>query len=414
MDQRQRDFVPVASSDEVERVERERAAKQEELKEQVKAITAERDKASGQDREELDKRLKSIEESIRILEAEPLPFETIYAVQEASDIGDAAIQIKGDPNKLGPVVPRRFLKVLGGETLDSRDPTSGRLQLAEWIVNPKNPLTARVAVNRIWLYHFGLPLVPTPNDFGRQGKPPTHPELLDWLATRFVESGWSIKAMHRLIMSSRTYRLSSLRSEEALSLDPTNVYLSSFPRRRLDAEAIRDTLLMLGDNLDLTPAGPHPFPHPKDWKFTQHNPFKAVYATNRRSVYLMTQRIQRHPFLAIFDGPDPAASTPLRITSTTPLQALYLLNDPFVHEQASRLVDRILQLGGSDIDRIQWAWRIMLSRPPEATELEQSLAYLERARQVLSESTSNDSVDQEAWRSWVRSMFRLNEFIYLE
>ncbi len=118
------------------------------------------------------------------------------------------------------------------------------------------------------------------------------------------------------------------------------------PRRRLDAESIRDTLLALGGNLDSSPAGPHPFPPQHDWNFTQHNPFKAVYDTNRRSVYLMTQRIQRHPFLAIFDGADPSASTPARTTSTTPLQSLYLLNDPFVHEQSRRVADRVMHAHG--------------------------------------------------------------------
>src|SRR5690606_17859232 len=150
-------------------------------------------------------------------------------------------------------------------------------------------------------YHFGRGIVPTPNDFGKQGKPPTHPELLDSLAAKFRDSGWSIKGMHRMIMLSRTYRLMVQPSIDARAKDPNNELLSSLPLRRLDAESIRDTLLTLGGNLDLSPPGPHPFPPERDWKFTQHNPFKAVYETNRRSVYLMTQRIQRHPFLALFD-----------------------------------------------------------------------------------------------------------------
>ena len=151
---------------------------------------------------------------------------------------------------------------------------------------------------------------PTPNDFGKQGKPPTHPELLDYLAAKLRDGGWSIKALHREILLSRTYRLAATRSAESLARDPNNELLTASPRRRLDAESLRDTLLLLGGNLDLTPAGPHPFPKPGEWKFTQHNPFKAVYDSQRRSVFLMTQRIQRHPYLAVFDGADPSHQHP--------------------------------------------------------------------------------------------------------
>jgi hypothetical protein len=157
-----------------------------------------------------------------------------------------ALHLRGDPAKPGPVVPRRFLTVLGNAELPPDDQSSGRARLAEWLLEKGNPLPARVMVNRIWLHHFGTGLVPTPNDFGKQGKPPTHPELLDWLASRFVAEGWSLKKMHRLIMLSRTYQLASVRSDEALEQDPTNELLTAFPRRRLDAEAIRDTLLALG------------------------------------------------------------------------------------------------------------------------------------------------------------------------
>ncbi len=148
-------------------------------------------------------------------------------------------------------------------------------------------------VNRLWQAHFGKGLVPTPNDFGKQGKPPTHPELLDYLASQFIEDGWSIKAMHRRLMLSRTYRLAARQTlsqdseldQSPAKLDPNNDWLSAFDRRRLDAEALRDTLLVLSGSLDLSPAGAHPFPPQHTWKFTQHNPFKAEYASNHRSVF---------------------------------------------------------------------------------------------------------------------------------
>ncbi len=312
-------------------------------------------------------------------------------------------------------MPRRFLKVLSGQPLPDGDQTSGRLQLANWIVDRGNPLTARVMVNRIWQYHFGQAPVKTANDFGRHGHPPSHPELLDWLAQRFIDSGWSIKSLHRTIMLSRTYRQSSRHSAAAQQLDPGNQLLSAYPRHRLDAEAIRDTLLLLGGNLDPTPGGAHPFPPQDQWKFTQHNPFKAIYESNRRSVYLMTQRIQRHPYLAIFDGADPATSVPSRLTSTTPLQALYLLNDKFVHEQASGLARQLLSEVPDDAARIERVWKRMFSRPPEPDESAATLQLLADVRSELETTgVAGDELTRQSWEALVRSLLRLNELVYVD
>ena len=235
-------------------------------------------------------------------------------------------------------------------------------------------------VNRLWQHHFGRGLVPTANDFGKQGKPPTHPELLDYLAARFRDGGWSIKAMHRLMLLSRTYRQSTARTADALERDPSNELLAGFPRRRLDAESIRDTLLALGGNLDLSPAGAHPFPPAQEWGYTQHKPFKDVYPSNHRSVYLMTQRIQRHPYLAIFDGADPSTSTPARTTSTTPLQALWLLNDSFVHEQSKRVAERIMAQRADDPARIRHAYELLYARPADADEVKLAQGFLASVR----------------------------------
>jgi hypothetical protein len=343
---------------------------------------------------------------------------------DADTMQDAAVQLKGDPARLADVVPRRFLTVLGGEELPEDCEESGREQLAEWIVSENNPLPARVMVNRIWQHHFGRGIVPTPNDFGRQGKPPTHPELLDYLAAQFRRSGWSVKAMHRLLMLSRTYQQSAMRDPRAIAQDPSNELLAGFSRQRLDAESIRDTLLVLGGNLDLAPAGPHPFPPEHTWDFTQHKPFKAVYETDHRSVYLMTQRIQRHPFLAIFDGADPSTSTAARTTSTTPLQALYLLNDPFIHEQTRLIADRVMRKAEEDAGRIRFAYELLFSRPPAPEEIEAGREFLDQARGLLrensvasSESSSGNpasQIDAEAMRALIRTLCRLNEFVYLD
>jgi len=302
--------------------------------------------------------------------------------------------------------------VLGGRTLPEEAGGSGRRELADWILAPDNPLTARVMVNRIWQYHFGRGLAPTPNDFGKQGKPPTHPELLDWLAVRFIADGWSVKAMHRLILGSRTYRQSTGASPPG---DPNNERLSRFPRQRLDAESIRDTLLWHGGSLDLSPAAAHPFPPEDEWKFTQHNPFKAVYETNRRSVYLMTQRLQRHPYLAVFDGADPSTSTPVRGTSTTPLQALFLLNDPLVHAQAAGLAGAVQAAAADDDARLAHAIHRVLGRPATIGERSDGHAFLEAARATLrADGTAGDRIEDAVWTAFARALFRLTEFVFLD
>ena len=176
----------------------------------------------------------------------------------------------------------------------------------------KNPLTARVIVNREWAWHFGQGIVATPDDFGARGEPPTHPELLDYLASRFIEDGWSIKKLNRRILLTRAYQMASGMNDADSLKDSKNAYLWHFNRRRLEAEEIRDSLLTVSGNLDTAPGGEQPFPPEMSWRYTQHTPFigaDAAYATNKRSVYLMQQRIRRQPFLELFDGADANAET---------------------------------------------------------------------------------------------------------
>ena len=204
------------------------------------------------------------------------------------------------------------------------------------MTRPGHPLTARVLVNRVWQHHFGRGIVATPSNFGLRGEPPTHPELLDWLAARFVADGWSIKALHRRIVTSRAYRRSSRHDPANAAKDPGNRSLWRFDRSRLDAESLRDAMLAVSGTLDLSRPGTHPFPPIERWRWTQHSPFKEVYPTDRRSVYLMTQRLQKHPYLALFDGPDTNTSTEARTRATVPLQALYLMNNPWVRAGPNR------------------------------------------------------------------------------
>ncbi len=340
--------------------------------------------------------------------------ELAYAVVEDKP-QNARIHKRGEPRTPGDEVPRRFLEVMGGDALPKGTIGSGRLQLAQWLTRPENPLTARVMVNRIWQWHFGSGIVATENDFGARGKPPTHPELLDYLAVRFIESGWSIKAMHRLIMLSATYQLSSVTDLRTMSIDPDSELLWRFPRRRLDAEAIRDAMLHLGGNLDRSHGGPHPFPPVGQWGFTQHNPFAAVYETNRRSVYLMSQRLRRHPFLALFDGADTNASTPKRTTTTVPTQALFLMNDPFVHTQSEGMARRLLAAESREEDRLRLAYRLAYGREPNADETQRGLAFLDRYRAALQAARVPAAQhDLMAWAAHARTLLASNEFLFVD
>src|SRR6185503_18542282 len=228
---------------------------------------------------------------------------------------------------------------------------------------------------------------------------PTHLELLDHLAQRFVESGWSIKSMHKLIMLSQTYQQSSIDNSNHLSIDPANDLLWKFNRQRLDAEAIRDAMLLLSGQLDLTPGLQHPFPSPHNWEFTQHNQFTAIYETRRRSVYLMQQRIKKHPFLSMFDGADANASAAERPASTTPLQALFMMNDPFLHQQAAQFGTRLCSTG-CESERVERAYLMIFGRPPRTEELREAVDYLRRFRERAHRLGESNQIEDRAWSSF--------------
>ena len=348
-----------------------------------------------------------------ILRARPI-VDSAFAVGEEKP-HDAVLLLRGDPEKPGDLVPRRFLQILGGEPLPVNCKQSGRLQLANWIASPYNPLTARVMVNRIWEYHFGKGLVTTPSDFGKRGRLPTHPELLDYLATRFIESGWSIKALHRLILLSATYQLSSKGGEENAKSDVTNDLHWRFDRQRLDAESIRDAMLAVSGDLDPREASAHPFPNPADWNWSQHKPFEALYSTNKRSVYLMLQRSQRHPYLSIFDGADTNVSTALRTASVTPLQALYMMNSEFIHERSLHFADRVIASAPSDAGRLKLAFQLAFSRLPTPEESQHAIEYCRLSREKLAASgVTIGQLPREVWASFLCAMLASNEFIYID
>ena len=347
------------------------------------------------------------------------PFPMAYGMAEGTP-HDVQIQKRGEPSQPGDLVARGFIASLGGTSLPADLPGSGRLQLAEWLTSPQHPLTARVMVNRLWQYHFGRGLVKTANDFGVRGLPPTHPELLDHLATKFVESGWSVKSMHRLIMLSRTYQLAAEQDTAALqhteaqtsAVDPTDLYVH-FQRRRLSAEEIRDSILQVSGDLDSSRGEGHPFPSPVSWGFSQHGPFIAVYDHNLRSVYLMTQRLKRHPFLALFDGSDPNASTADRLGTTVPTQALFFLNDAFVHAKAEAWAAKLMADGRSESQQIDLAWHQAFNRASTTEEQITATEYLTAAREELT-ALNADAVDRRAMASWLRTLLGSNEFLHVD
>jgi hypothetical protein len=293
------------------------------------------------------------------------------------------------------------------------------MELAKWLSDAANPLTARVMVNRVWLRHFGKGLVATPNDFGKRGTPPSHPELLDYLAARFVAGGWSVKRLHRELMLSRVYQLGSggdtpVAAKNA-AIDVGNTYLWRFNRRRLDAEEIRDAMLAVSGALDRAPGGAHPFPAENTWRFSQHKPFVAAYDHDRRSVYLMQQRIRAHPQLSIFDGADTNAATGERTPSTTPLQALFMLNDPFVHKQADNFAVRVGLAYGDDARRIDYAYRLAFGRPPSPVEINKGLAYLRAIRPDLAAiKLEEEGRTRAALASYLRVLLSSSEFVFVD
>ena len=268
---------------------------------------------------------------------------------------DSPVFIRGDHKRLGKVVPRGFPKILTTEGEIKIAVGSGRLQLADWLTRPENPLPARVMVNRIWQHHFGEGLVRTPSDFGERGERPTHPELLDFLAAKFVESGWSVKAMHRLIMLSATYQQSSKGSAAGMAKDPDNLLVGRANRRRLEAEAIRDSLLAVSGRLDPARGGP---------------PFTDL-AVPRLTLYLMSARTGANTadFGRLFNRADPGSMVARRDQSVTAPQALFFLNDPFVGGVAKSLAARIVKEAPADADsRVRHLYALALGRPPTKAE----------------------------------------------
>ena len=315
---------------------------------------------------------------------------------------------RGDPEQPGDEVMPSFPAVFNVVRPEAASEQDRRLALANWIASPENPLSARVVVNRIWLGHFGQGLVDTPNDFGTGGSRPSHPKLLDWLAAELIRSGWSIKHVHRQILLSETYRQSSRQADSvpsrARKLDRDNRLLWRFPSRRLEGEAIRDSLLAVSGELNLEMGGPGFNFFRSRGGLTGFPPVTKFSASEmRRMIYAHKIRMEKVPIFGAFDCPDAGQTTPRRTRSTTAIQALNLFNSPFVIDRAKAFAARVRAENGIDaetdaIDRlVTSAFELSLARPPSASELRESAAVV-RAHDL---------------ETLCRVLFNSNEFLFL-
>lgn len=350
-------------------------------------------------------------------------------IQGVRDMGGAPTPVfqlrRGDPESPGyqvsPGVPRALeqsTEPFSPAAIGAKETTSGnRLGFARWLTQPGHPLTARVIVNRLWQQHFGDGLVSTPGNFGNKGLPPTHPELLDWLATELVEQRWSLKAIHRLIMTSAVYRQTSFIEERRRTLDPNNALLSRYPLRRLDGETLRDGMLAVSGRLDLTPFGPAD--GVVRTPLGEVVPGKAT-GTQRRSIYLAKMRLRPLTLIEQFDGAEMVPNCLRRTSSTVPTQALELQNSAFTRECAAALAQRVrIEAGDSPEQRLQHVYLVAYGRRPNDEELRMLMAAINKLQTSWSADAKNQAAplrdpDQAAWEAICGVVLNSPEFIYVD
>jgi Protein of unknown function (DUF1553) len=312
---------------------------------------------------------------------------------------DARVFLRGAPGNPGPVAPRQFLTILSDAKPQPFKDGSGRLELARAIASPNNPLTARVMVNRIWMHHFGTGLATSTSNFGVRSDPPSHRELLDYLATTFVENGWSIKKLHKAIIMSKTYQLSSAEHPKASAIDADNRLLARANRRRLDFESLRDSFLAAAGQLDLKMRGPSVDITTK--------PF-----SKRRTIYGTVDRQNLPGVFRTFDFASPDSSTPQRFETTVPQQALYLLNHPFVQEQARALARRTELMEVKDEDeQVQRLYRIVYARSAEPEEVRIGRQFLRVAATL---PAPNGTEAMTPWEQYAQALLVGNEFLFVD
>ena len=377
--------------------------KKAEFDDEVKKMKSSLRGLKGEQREAMMKKIEETEER----SPEPLP--SLYSVvDEPAKATPMHLLARGDYQNKGAAVGMRPLGVLLPDGAPERTtlPENPRTKLAEWVTDPANPLTARVMVNRIWQGHFGRGIVGTPNDFGRMGMRPTHPELLDYLANRFVDGGFRIKPIHRMILLSNAYRQASVSPREALGIekDPENKLMWKYSRRRLEAEEIRDAMLTVSGSLNAKTGGQGVIvPVDKDLTQFLYKPSQWAVSPDprehdRRSVYLLAKRNLRLPFMEVFDSPDLQISCPRRESSTHPPQALELLNGDFSNRMAEAFAARLQrEAGSSPAKQITLAYRLATGRAPTAVESQLAMKFL----------------SSQPLREFSLAVLNLNRFLYV-
>ncbi len=335
---------------------------------------------------------------------------------------------KGNFKNPGGEMAPGFPSVVAGSARPPASTVGRRKALAEWLARPDHPLTARVIVNRLWQGHFGRGIVATPSDFGTQGREPTHPELLDWLATELVARGWSLKAIHRLMVTSATYRQSSVPAAKATELDPENTLFARMPRRRLEAEAVRDALLAVSGTLDRRVGGPSVFPDLPPGVETRGGWTRSASASdrNRRTLYVFVRRNLRYPLLDAFDAPDTNTTCPERNVSVNAPQALMLLNSGLVLDQARAYAGRLYREAADRNDKaalVRSAYRLAFGRDPDADESARGVAFLDSQPALLSgrrptlPSPTPDGIptaQAAAMVDYCHALLNLNEFVFVD
>ncbi len=368
-----------------------------------------------------DERLQAAELTTQLAALErrrpnpPLAMGTTEAEAE-----DLKVHLRGSHVVLGELVSRRFPQILAGENqAPLPKSTSGRLELARWMTQPEHPLTSRVMANRVWHWHFGRGIVSSVDNFGMLGQPPSHPELLDWLAGELIDSGWSIKQLHRTIMLSQTYQMSTQYQAVAAELDPENELRWRFQRRRLTAEETRDSILSIGSGIDHMMYGSLMNVKNHSYVNTTGGAGTLDFANARRTIYLPIIRSGVFDVLQTLDFPDPAMINGKRETSTVAPQALLMMNSDLIHEQSNYLVAQHMPQSLDDAQRISVAYHQILKRAPELEEIIAAATYIKNVRNKLQQnstsSTSDEATtDQAVWQSLCRVLISSNEFSYIE
>jgi hypothetical protein len=346
------------------------------------------------------------------------------------------VQIRGSYSAPGVEAPAVFPRIIAGEEQKPFVPVrsnpadklqadkirygalrdrSGRLELANWLADPAHPLTARVIVNRVWQHHFGEGLVRTPDNFGRLGERPTHPELLDWLSAQFTKGNWSVKKLHKLILLSATYQMSGTYEAKAALADPENRLLWRFPRQRLEAEAIRDSMLAVAGTLE-RPAGGSLLNNGNfEYVTNDQSHSQTRYDSPRRSIYLPVIRNNVFDFFQAFDFVEPHVSNGKRASTVIASQALYLMNNPFVTAQASAFAGLLLKGQGTDEERVKTAYLRAFARPVTSDEVSRSVSFIERYAAALEPTEKDAGVRRaKAWAAWCQVLFASSEFVYLD